>query len=127
MELTNEQYYEKYIRFKAQNDLFNSQIKNIQENYTKTKSQSLYKTEKVLELQKYNFILFIIFYICVLILALYFLLLNRTQISFRIKIFIIILFIFYPFLIDIIQQYLYFIYLYVYAFISGVAYVPELL
>ena len=127
MEPTSKQYYEKYKTLKTQNELLESQIQNIDENYATNKSQSLYKTEKVLELRSYNFVLFILYYICVIILALYFFLLNRTTISFRMKIALIILFVLYPFFIDMVEQYLYFFYLYTYAFISGTSYIPSLL
>jgi lipopolysaccharide export LptBFGC system permease protein LptF len=123
----DEQTYQKYKTLKQQNELLGKQLQNIDENYATNKSQSLYKTEKVLELRSYNFILFIIYYICVILLTLYFFLLNRTSFSFRIKIVIIVIFVFYPFLIDIIEQYVYFLYLYIYAFMSGVAYSPQLL
>ena len=119
--------YEKYKIIKAQNEILNSQIQNLKEYYTTNKSESLYKIQKVNELRKYNFILFVLYYICVIILALYFFMLNRTLISFNTKIIITVLFVLYPFLIDIIEQYLYFIYLYIYAYISGIAYIPKLL
>ena len=123
--------YEKYKTLKAQNDvlgtLLGTQIQNIDTNYATNKSKSLYKTEKVVQLRNYNFILFIIFYICVILLALYFFLLNRTSLSFRMKILLILFFILYPFIIDYIEQYGYFLYNYIYAFIGGVAYIPRLL
>jgi glucan phosphoethanolaminetransferase (alkaline phosphatase superfamily) len=124
---TNEQYYEIYKTLKAQNDVLETQIQNIDTNYATDKSKSLYKTEKVVQLRNYNFILFIIFYICVILLALYFFLLNRTSLSFRMKILLIVFFILYPFIIDYIEQYGYFLYNYIYAFIGGVAYIPRLL
>jgi glucan phosphoethanolaminetransferase (alkaline phosphatase superfamily) len=123
--------YDKYIKVKAQNvvlsDLLGTQTQNIDANYATNKSKSLYKTEKVVQLRNYNFILFIIFYICVILLALYFFLLNRTSLSFRMKIALIVFFILYPFIIDYIEQYGYFLYNYIYSYISGVAYIPSLL
>jgi hypothetical protein len=127
MTIENEQYYEKYKTLKAQNDLLGTQIQNIETNYATDKSKSLYKTEKVMQLRSYNFILFIIYYICVILLALYLFLLNRTTFSFRTKIALIVLFVVYPFMIDYIEQYGYFLYNYIYAFIGGVAYIPRLL
>jgi len=118
--------YQKYKTLKAQNELLEKQLQHTKEYYATDKSKSLYKTEKVVQLRKYNFILFIIFYICVILLALYFFLLNRTF-SLITKIAVIIFFMFYPFIIDYIEQYGYFLYNYLYAYISGVAYVPSLL
>jgi hypothetical protein len=127
----HEQYYEKYKTLKAQNDLLGTQIQNIDTNYATDyatdKSKSLYKTEKVMQLRSYNFILFIIYYICVILLALYLFLLNRTTFSLITKIALIVLFVVYPFMIDYIEQYGYFLYNYIYAFIGGVAYIPRLL
>ena len=127
MTIQIEQYYEKYKTLKAQNDLLGTQIQNIDTDYATDKSKSLYKTEKVMQLRSYNFILFIIYYICVILLALYFFLLNRSTFSFRTKIIVIVLFVVYPFMIDYIEQYGYFLYNYIYAFIGGVAYIPRLL
>jgi glucan phosphoethanolaminetransferase (alkaline phosphatase superfamily) len=119
--------YEKYNTLKQQNELLGKQLQYTKEDYAINKSQSLYKTEKVMQLRSYNFILFIIYYICVILLALYFFLLNRTSLSFRMKISLIVFFILYPFIIDYIEQYGYFLYNYIYAFISGIAYIPSLL
>jgi lipopolysaccharide export LptBFGC system permease protein LptF len=114
--------YQKYNTLKQQNELLGKQLQYTKEDYSINKSQSLYKTEKVFELRKYNFILFIIYYICVILIALYFFFLNRTSFSFRLKIVLIIIFMGYPFIIDYIEQYVYFLYNYIYAFISGIAY-----
>ena len=112
-------YYEKYTIVKAQNDNID---KEIQEQYATNKSKALYTTQKIIDLRNFNFILFIIFYCSLFILIIYFFLLNRSNISFTTKIIIIILFIVYPFLIQWIELYIYFIYSYIYAFISGIAY-----
>jgi hypothetical protein len=119
--------YEKYKTLKAQNDLLETQNQNIDANYATDKSKSLYKTEKVVQLRSYNFILFIIFYICVILLTLYLFLLKRSTFSLITKISLIVFFILYPFIIDYIEQYGYFLYNYIYAYISGLAYIPSLL
>ena len=111
--------YEKYTILKAQNDELDKQM---QEKYATHKSKALYTSQKIMELRNFNFILFIIFYCSVFILILYFFLLNSSTILFSTKIIIIILFIVYPFLIQWIEIYLYFIYSFIYAYISGLAY-----
>jgi hypothetical protein len=112
-------YYNEYVLLKAQNEEIDKQLK---EQYATHKSKTIYTSQKIVELRNFNFILFILYYISVFILILYFFLLNRTNFSFIIKIIIIILFIVYPFLIQWIELFIYFIYSYIYAFISGIAY-----
>jgi hypothetical protein len=111
--------YATYTILKAQNDTLD---KEMQEKYATHKSKALYTSQKIMELRNFNFILFIIFYCSVFILILYFFLLNRSTIIFSTKIIIIILFIVYPFLIQWIELYIYFIYSFIYAYISGIAY-----
>lgn len=112
--------YDRYIIIKAQNDNINTELK---EQYATNKSKTLYTSQKIYELSHFNFILFVLYYICVGILLLYFFLFNKTNFSFAIKMIIIILCVIYPFLIQWIELYIYFIYSYIYSFVSGIAYV----
>jgi hypothetical protein len=115
--------YDKYIILKAQNDNVD---KEMQEKYATHKSKALYTSQKISELRNFNYILFILFYCSVFILILYFFLFNRSTIIFSTKIIIILLLIVYPFLIQWIEIYVYFIYSYIYAYISGTAYYTQM-
>jgi len=102
-----------------ENKLLESQIQQNQNNYTTDDTQVFYKTQQYYRQQNLNFILFIIFYSLILGLAVYLFIFNNT-INVYLKIFITILLAIYPFIIESIEFFVYFIFYYVYALINGV-------
>jgi len=102
-----------------ENKLLESQIQQNQNNYTTDDTQVFYKTQQYYRQQDFNFILFIIFYSLILGLAVYLFIFNNT-INVYLKIFITILLAIYPFIIESIEFFVYFIFYYVYALINGV-------
>jgi sterol desaturase/sphingolipid hydroxylase (fatty acid hydroxylase superfamily) len=80
---------------------------------------NFYKKQQYYRQQDFNYILFIIFYSLILGLAVYLFIFNNT-INVYLKVFITFLLAIYPFIIERIEFFVYFIFYYVYALINGV-------
>ena len=102
-----------------ENKLLESQIQQNQNNYTSDDTQVFYKKQQYYRQKDFNFILFIIFYTLILGLAVYLFIFNNTM-NLYLKIFITILLAIYPFIIERIEFFVYFIFYYAYALINGV-------
>ena len=104
-ELTGLQYA--FTGVKAENDLINQQIQENNNSYSTDNKQFFYQTENLVYLKSINFVIFIIYYIAFLI-FLYFMIFVKTS-DIKIKIFIILIFLLYPFIIKPIEEFFYFI------------------
>jgi hypothetical protein len=102
-----------------ENKLLENQIQKNQNNYTTDDTQVFYKKQQFYRQKDFNYILFIIFYTLILGLAVYLFIFDNT-INLYLKIFITILLAIYPFIIERIEFFVYFIFYYVYAVINGV-------
>jgi hypothetical protein len=102
-----------------ENKLLENQIQKNQNNYTTDDTQVFYKKQQYYRQQDINYILFIIFYSLILALAVYLFIFDNT-INVYLKVFITILLAIYPFIIERIEFFVYFIFYYVYALINGV-------
>jgi len=102
-----------------ENKLLENQIQKNQNNYTTDDTQVFYKKQQYYRQQDFNYILFIIFYSLILGLAVYLFIFDNT-INVYLKVFITILLAIYPFIIERIEFFVYFIFYYVYALINGV-------
>jgi len=102
-----------------ENKLLENQIQKNQNNYTSDDTQVFYKKQQYYRQQDFNYILFIIFYSLILGLAVYLFIFNNT-INVYLKVFITFLLAIYPFIIERIEFFVYFIFYYVYALINGV-------
>jgi len=102
-----------------ENKLLESQIQKNQNNYSADDTQVFYKQQQFYRQQNFNFFLIILFYFLILILGIY-LFFFKNNMSIYFKIFITILLAIYPFIIEIIEFFVYFALYYVYALINGV-------
>jgi len=102
-----------------ENKLLENQIQKNQNNYTSDDTQVFYKKQQYYRQQDFNYILFIIFYSLILGLAVYLFIFNNT-INVYLKVFTTFLLAIYPFIIERIEFFVYFIFYYVYAVINGV-------
>ena len=104
-ELTGLQYA--FTGVKVENDLINQQIQENNNSYSTDNKQFFYQTENLVYLKSINFVIFIIYYIAFLI-FLYFMIFVKTS-DIKILIFIILIFLLYPFIIKSIEEFFYFI------------------
>jgi len=102
-----------------ENKLLENQIQKNQNNYTTDDTQVFYKKQQYYRQQDFNYILFIIFYSLILGLAVYLFIFDNT-INVYLKVFITILLAIYPFIIERIEFFVYFIFYYIYALVNGV-------
>jgi len=102
-----------------QNKLLESQIQQNLNNYTTDDTQVFYKKQQFYRQKDFNYILYIIFYLLILGLGIFLFVFDNT-LNFYLKLFTIILLAIYPFIIENIEFYIYFIFYYVYAMVNGV-------
>jgi hypothetical protein len=102
-----------------ENKLLESQIQKNQNNYSADDTQVFYKQQQFYRQKNFNYFLIILFYFLILILGIY-LFFFKNNMSIYFKIFITILLAIYPFIIEIIEFFVYFALYYVYALINGV-------
>jgi hypothetical protein len=102
-----------------QNKLIESQIQQNKNNYTTDDTQVFYKKQQFYRQKDFNYILYIIFYVLILGLAIFLFIFNNTM-NIYLKIFLIILLAIYPFIIERIEFFVYFIGYYLYALVNGV-------
>jgi hypothetical protein len=102
-----------------ENKLLESQIQKNQNNYSADDTQVFYKQQQFYRQQNFNYFLIILFYFLILILGIY-LFFFKNNMSIYFKIFITILLAIYPFIIEIIEFFVYFALYYVYALVNGV-------
>jgi myosin heavy subunit len=101
-----------------ENKLLESQIQKNQNNYSADDTQVFYKQQQFYRQKNFNYFLIILFYCFVFILAIY-LFFFKNNMSVYFKIFITILLAIYPFIIERIEFFLYFVLYYVYALVNG--------
>lgn len=118
-ELTGLQYA--FTSVKAENDLINQQIQENNNSYSTDNKQFVYQTENLVYLKSINFVIFIIYYIAFLI-FLYFMIFVKTS-DIKIKIFIILIFLLYPFIIKPIEEFFYFIITFMISTLFGNVYI----
>ena len=102
-----------------QNKLLENQIQKNQNNYTTDDTQVFYKKQQFYRQKDFNYILYIIFYVLILGLAVFLFIFNNTMNIYS-KLFTIILLAIYPFIIEHIEFFVYFIFYYVYSLVNGV-------
>ena len=102
-----------------QNKLLENQIQKNQNNYTTDDTQVFYKKQQFYRQKDFNYILYIIFYVLILGLAVFLFIFNNTMNIYS-KLFTIILLAIYPFIIERIEFFVYFIFNYVYSLVNGV-------
>ena len=102
-----------------QNKLLENQIQKNQNNYTTDDTQVFYKKQQFYRQKDFNYILYIIFYVLILGLAIFLFIFNNTMNIYS-KLFTIILLAIYPFIIERIEFFVYFIFNYVYSLVNGV-------
>jgi hypothetical protein len=101
-----------------ENKLLESQIQKNQNNYSADDTQVFYKQQQFYRQKNFNYFLIILFYFLILILGIY-LFFFKNNMSIYFKIFITILLAIYPFIIEIIEFFVYFALYYVYALVNG--------
>ena len=102
-----------------ENKLLESQIQQNTNNYTADDTQVFYKKQQYYRQKELNNVLYFVFYILVLFLISYLFIFNTT-IGIYLKIFITIILVIYPFTIEYINFWVYFVTYYLYSFVSGV-------
>lgn len=107
---------------KTQNNLIDNQIKENNEKYSIDGQKIYYQSQQIMRLKTYNFFMFIFYYIIALV-SIYILIMSK-DVAISIKIMITLLIIGYPFIIDILQQYVIFLWYYISALIKGEVYKP---
>lgn len=105
---------------KTQNNLIDNQIKENNEKYSIDSQKIYYQSQQIMKLKTYNFFMFILYYIIALI-SIY-ILINSKDVSIAIKIMITLFIIGYPFIIDILQQFIIFLWYYIGTLIRGEVY-----
>lgn len=109
-----------YEAIKKQNILLDDQIQTNKGVYSTYDKQSFYKQEKIDTFKKMNFILYLLFYIC-LIGLIYMMFINETFSIYQ-KIGIVFAFMIYPYVIRIIEKMLIFLFDYFIAIVNGDVY-----
>jgi hypothetical protein len=102
-----------------QNKLLENQIQQNQNNYTTDDTEVFYKKQQFYRQKDFNYILYIIFYVLILGLAVFLFIFNNTMNIYS-KLFVIVLFAIYPFIIEYIEFFVYFIFYYAYSLVNGV-------
>lgn len=107
-----------------QNQILTNQIKDNKEKYSIDIQKVNYQSEKIDSLKAIYVFVFAIFYI-VLLGLIYILFAVNTTMSRNIKIAIVVLFAFYPFYVNVLQQLLYFLGKYIFAIMNWNVYTPN--
>lgn len=110
-----------FTTIKKQNTLIENKINNLKENYSTDNQKVRYQAEKIISTRGMNFILYILYFVLFFVLLFVFIFKNTT-LSFYPKIYIILAFFLYPFLIDPLEQFLIFLWKYIFAMINGNVY-----
>jgi hypothetical protein len=106
---------------KNQNNVLTGQIKDNREIYSTAMQKVNYQMEKMISLKGTNFLIFVFYYLVILYLF-YVLFFVNVTITQNVKIAILVVFILYPFIIDVVQQFFYFLTRYIFAIMNGDAY-----
>ena len=104
-----------------QNTILEKQINKLNETYSTDEKQAYYINQKVQNLNKVNYFLFILYYILVILLSIFLLLTNKT-LSYKVKISIILLLGIYPIVANFIQKQIYGYLRFLYYLIKGEPY-----
>lgn len=107
-----------------QNQILTNQIKDNKEKYSIDVQKVNYQSEKIDSLKTTYVFVFAIFYM-ILLGLIYVLFAVNTTMSRNIKIAIIVLFAFYPFYVNVLQQLFYFLGEYIFAIMNGNVYTPN--
>jgi heme/copper-type cytochrome/quinol oxidase subunit 4 len=107
-----------------QNQILTNQIKDNKEKYSIDVQKVNYQSEKITSLKTTYVFIFILFY-TILLGLIYILFAVNTTMSRNIKIAIVVLFAFYPFYVNVLQQLLYFLGEYIFAMMNGNVYTPN--
>jgi hypothetical protein len=110
-----------FIEVQTQNKLIDNQINDIKQEYSTDTQKVNYQSEKIYTLKKINYVLFIMYYFIVLIFTLVLIMYNTTFTKYF-KILIVILFLLFPFMSDILYQLIVYLYNYIFAMLNGNAY-----
>jgi hypothetical protein len=111
----------KYKLVKNENDIIENKIGELKDTYSTDNQKVRYQADKIISLRAMNFILYIVYFVLFLTLIYVLVFMNKT-LSMKMKIVIIIIFFLYPFVIDLFQQFLYFLWKYIYAILNGNVY-----
>jgi heme/copper-type cytochrome/quinol oxidase subunit 4 len=107
-----------------QNQILTNQIKDNKEKYSIDVQKVNYQSEKITSLKATYVFIFFLFY-AILLGLIYILFAVNTTMSRNIKIAIVVLFAFYPFYVNVLQQLLYFLGEYIFAIMNGNVYTPN--
>lgn len=104
----------------AQNATLEEEAKNIEEEYSSDDRRTFYENINLRGNNAYIFLLFCIYYI--LFFGVAFVLYRSVDYSIKMKVFLLLLFLFYPFLISMVELKIYNVFMYFKALITGTIY-----
>ena len=121
--ITEPEGFTDYSAIRQQNILLDEQIQKIKSEYSTDNQNVAHVQEKIMSLKVFNFVLFLMYYVCV-IAVIYVLFVLDTTYSLYAKIAIIITFVFYPYIIPLVQKGILFLYHFIRSLIHGDVYKP---
>jgi hypothetical protein len=113
-----------YSAIQKQNILLEEQIQKTKSEYSTDDQNAVYIQNKISTVNMFNFVLFLTYYVCV-IAVIYVLLFLNTTYSLYTKVAIIVVSVFFPYIIPLVQKGILFIYQFILANIHGEVYSPS--
>lgn len=110
-----------FIEVNTQNNLIDNQIKEIKDVYSTDNQKVNYQSDKISTLKYINYVLFLIYYVVFAFLIIVLLMYNITFTK-QFKSLLVIIFILFPFVSDIVYQLIVYLYNFIYAMLNGNAY-----
>ena len=110
-----------FIEVNTQNNLIDNQIKEIKDVYSTDNQKVNYQSDKISTLKYVNYVLFLIYYVVFAFLIIVLLMYNITFTK-QFKSLLVIIFILFPFVSDIVYQLIVYLYNFIYAMLNGNAY-----
>jgi hypothetical protein len=110
-----------FIEVNTQNNLIDNQIKEIKDVYSTDNQKVNYQSDKITTLKYINYVLFLIYYVVFAFLIIVLLMYNITFTK-QFKSLLVIIFILFPFVSDIVYQLIVYLYNFIYALLNGNAY-----